>query len=51
MLHLVKWSATNWIYDAGRERIVAFQIHAKVAYNKRSLDYLLVLEKLMEKCW
>lgn len=30
---------------------MTLQLHTKVAYNKRSLDYLLVLEKLMEKHW
>lgn len=39
-VHLTKWNATNWIYGAGREHIVHFQLYSEVAYNKRSLDYL-----------
>lgn len=47
--HLTKWSAINWIYDAEREHTVTFQLHAKVAYGKRSQDYLLVLKNVVQK--
>lgn len=41
--HLLLWSVTR----ARREPLVTFQPHAKVAYSKRSLGCLL----MVEKCW
>lgn len=35
----------KWIYDAGREHIITFQLHAKLADIKRRLDYLSTLHE------
>jgi len=35
----------KWIYDAGREHIITFQLHAKLVDIKRRLDYLSTLHE------